>query len=91
MPGSQELRAILDPLVREFGLDDGIYSTILHHAQHRMSRWNTHEVQNLEPANLLLFRRLEWMLRTCREWNLAYGRKDVLEALAKASCIGLTA
>lgn len=91
MPGSQDVRAVLDPLVREFGLDDDIYSAFLHHVHHRMSRWRTYEVEHLEPANLLLFRKLEWMLRTCRDWNLAYGRKDVLEALAKASYLGMKA
>ncbi len=91
MPGSQDVRAVLDPLVQEFGLDDEIYTTFLHHAHHRISQWRTYEVQHIEPANLLLFRRLEWMLRTCREWNLACGRKDVLAVLAKACSIGMMA
>jgi hypothetical protein len=91
MPGSQDVRAVLDPLVQEFGLDDDIYSTFLHHAQHSMSRWKTYEVKHLETNNLLLLCWLKCMLKTCRQWNLAYGRKDVLEALAKACRLGMKA
>jgi hypothetical protein len=89
MPGAQDVRDKLDALVREFGFDENIYSLLPHNRGHRMSAWNTYEARNLEEDNLLLFRKLDWILLTCRKWKLANGRKDVLEALAKACALGM--
>jgi hypothetical protein len=42
-----------------------------------------------DGANVLLHRKLAWILRTYKEWRLPRGRTDVFEALAKASRLGM--
>jgi hypothetical protein len=88
MPGAKDLHAVLDPLVKEFGLDNDIYRT-LHHRGHSISDAMSYNAATFETDNTLLVHRLRWILQTCRDWNLKYGQKDVLEALARACRLGM--
>src|SRR5690242_12251082 len=86
---SDKLKAVLRELLK-FGLDNDIYVP-LHHVEHKISRAlsESWQVANFDEDNRLLLRRWEWVLQTCRDWKLAYGRSDVVAALAEATRLGL--
>jgi hypothetical protein len=85
----RELRAAVIPLVEDFGFDDDIYRRLAE--GHSIEAVRSKVVMNTCVDKALLVRRLEWILRTCREWKLAYGQKEVLMTLAKASFLGVKA
>lgn len=89
--GASDTKPVLRELVDAYGLDNATYEECIHHARHSISRMLGYEAVEYPPGspNLLLHRRLEWMLRTCREWKLPKGRTDVLVALAKACQLGM--
>ena len=88
--GANDTKVILDEL-KTLGLDDGTYRNFIHHAGHPMSAMMNYDAATYRPGsrNILLHRKLEWMLRTYKEWKLPPGRTDVFEALAKASNLGM--
>jgi hypothetical protein len=86
VPSARELRAVVIPLVEDFGFDDDIYRRLA--GDHSIEAVRS-KVVNTQVDNALLVRRLEWILRTCREWNLAYGQKETLMTLAKESFLGV--
>jgi hypothetical protein len=43
----------------------------------------------LGSPNVLLHRKLKWILETCREWKLPKGQTDVLAGLAKVARLGM--
>ena len=81
------LQALLD-----LGLSADTYTKRLHHAGHSPSRMMAYQAGRYrsEDKNVLLHRKLEWILRTYRDdWKLARGRSDVFEALVAAVNLGL--
>ena len=74
--GSDDTKRALRELVA-LGLDDEIYRNFVHLAGHSISDMLGYEVAQYEPYSddVLLDRKLEWMLRTYREWRLPPGRK----------------
>jgi len=88
--GSEDTKKILTQLVA-LGLDNDTYVNFIHHAKHPISAMlNYGVVEYRHGANTeLLHRKLDWMLRTYRDWGLPPGRTDVFVALAKAANLGI--
>jgi hypothetical protein len=88
--GANDTKILLDQLIK-LGLDDETYRKFIHHAGHRMSDMMNYGVATYRPGgrNILLHRKLEWMLCTYKEWKLPPSRTDVFVALAKASRLGM--
>ena len=89
--GSEDTKNILRELVR-LGLDNDTYMNFVHHSGHPISAMLNYEAAQYrtDSRNVLLHRKLEWILRTYRdEWKLPPGRTDVFVALANASSLGM--
>jgi hypothetical protein len=91
MLGSEDTKELLRELVK-LGLDNDTYRNFIHHAKHPISAMLNYGAAEYEQEgnNVLLHRKLDWMLRTYRdEWKLPRGRTDVFVALAKAAGLGM--
>jgi hypothetical protein len=88
--GANDRKVLLDEL-QKLGLDDDTYMNLIHHAGHRTSTMMNYDAATYRSGsrNILLHHKLEWMLRSYKEWKLPPGRKDVFVALAKASNLGM--
>jgi hypothetical protein len=84
--GSEDTKPILKELVR-LGLDDDTYRTYLHHSRHSIARMLAYEALTYKAGsrNLILHRKLEWMLCVCRNRNLQSGSTNELRELAIAT------
>jgi hypothetical protein len=88
--GASDTKPILRELVDEYGLDNATYVNLIHHKGHSISDMLRYDREYAPGSpNLLLHRKLEWMLRVCREWKLPKGRTDALVALAEACKLGM--
>jgi hypothetical protein len=90
--GTEDTKPILQEL-EALGLDNDTYRKFIHHAGHSIADMMGYDAGKYRPdsRNIPLHWRLVWILKTYRdEWKLPPGRKDVFEALAKASKLGIT-
>jgi hypothetical protein len=89
--GASDTKPVLRELVDVYGLDNTTYVNFIHHNHDSISKMLNYDTVEypLGSPNVLLHRKLEWILRTCREWKLPRGRTEVLVALAKACQLGI--